>query len=184
MFAFSTLFQMKHFTKDNMKKLHILLLLVILVTTNSCSVYNFTGAGPIDAKTYQVNFFPNNADLIEPGIDRTFTLTLQDLIQNQTNLHLVKNSGDLTYEGEITDYRISPMTATADQKAAQNRLKIRVQVRFTNKNKEADDFDKSFEFYYDYPATQQLTGTTKDAAIKEIFERITQDIFNESLAKW
>ena len=167
-----------------MKKIQLLALLVIATTINSCSVYNFTGTGKIDAKTYQVNFFQNTADLIEPGIDRTFTLTLQDLIQNQTNLHLVKNSGDLTYEGEITDYRISPMTATADQKAAQNRLKIRVNVRFTNKNKETDDFEKSFEFYYDYPAAQQLTGATKDAAIKEIFERITQDIFNESLAKW
>ncbi|REH00450.1 LptE family protein [Flavobacterium aquicola] len=167
-----------------MKKTYSLLLLVTLFITNSCSVYNFTGTGKIDAKTYQVNFFPNNSDLIEPGIDRTFTLTLQDLIQNQTNLQLVKNSGDLTYEGEITDYRISPMTATADQKAAQNRLKIRVQVRFTNKNKEADDFEKSFEFYHDYPATQQLTGAKKDEAVKEIFERITQDIFNESLAKW
>ena len=167
-----------------MKKLHLVLLLVIFIATNSCSYYNFTGTGKIDAKTYQVNFFPNNADLVEPGIDRTFTLTLQDLIQNQTNLQLVKNNGDLTYEGEITDYRISPMTATADQKAAQNRLTIRVAVRFTNKNKETDDFDKSFEFYYDYPAAQQLTGATKTAAITEIFERITQDIFNESLAKW
>jgi hypothetical protein len=147
-------------------------------------VYNFTGTGKIDAKTFQVNFFQNNADLIEPGIDRTFTLQLQDLIQNQTNLNLVKNGGDLTYEGEITDYRISPMTATADQQASQNRLKIRVNVRFTNKNKETDDFEKTFEFYYDYPATQQLTGSTLNSALKEIFDRITQDIFNESLAKW
>jgi hypothetical protein len=97
---------------------------------------------------------------------------------------LVKNGGDLTYEGEITDYRISPMTATADQQASQNRLKIRVNVRFTNKNKETDDFEKTFEFYYDYPATQQLTGSTLNSALKEIFDRITQDIFNESLAKW
>ena len=167
-----------------MKKTHLLLLFIILSTTNSCNVYNFTGTGKIDANTYQVNFFPNNSELIEPGIDRTFTLTLQDLIQNQTNLQLVKNTGDLIYEGEITDYHISPMTATADQQAAQNRLKIRVNVRFTNKRKEKDDFEKTFEFYYDYPAAQQLTGATKDAAIKEIFERITQDIFNESLAKW
>lgn len=167
-----------------MKKAHYLLILISSFFLNSCSVYNFTGTGKIDAKTYQVNFFQNNADLIEPGIDRTFTLELQDLIQNQTNLNLVKNGGDLTYEGEITDYRISPMTATADQQAAQNRLRIRVNVRFTNKNKEADDFEKPFEFYYDYPANQQLTGATKDAALKEIFERITQDIFNASLAKW
>lgn len=90
------------------------------MSINSCSVYNFTGTGKIDAETFQVGFFQNNAELIEPGIDRTFTLELQDLIQNQTNLNLVKNDADLTYEGEIVDYRISPMTATADQQASQN----------------------------------------------------------------
>ncbi|WP_414000223.1 LptE family protein [Flavobacterium sp. W1B] len=167
-----------------MRHLHLIISFALLATFSSCSVYNFTGTGKIDAKTFQVNFFQNNADLIEPGIDRTFTLALQELIQNQTNLNLVKNGGDLTYEGEIVDYRISPMTATADQQASQNRLKIRINVRFTNKNKEADNFEKPFEFYYDYPATQQLTGATLNAALKDIFERITQDIFNESLAKW
>ena len=167
-----------------MKKIYLLLILFILFTTNSCGIYNFTGTGKIDAKTFQVNFFQNNADIVEPGIDRTFTLALQDILQNQTNLNLVKNGADLTYEGEITDYRISPMTATADQQAAQNRLKIRVNVRFTNKNKESDDFEKTFEFYYDYAATTQLQGAVLNTALKEIFDRITQDIFNESLAKW
>ncbi|WP_278034070.1 LptE family protein [Flavobacterium nitratireducens] len=167
-----------------MKKILSLFALITLFMLSGCSIYNFTGTGKIDAKTFQVNFFQNNADLVEPGIDRTFTLTLQDILQNQTNLNLVKNGADLTYEGEITDYRISPMTATADQQAAQNRLKIRVNVRFTNKNKESDDFEKPFEFYYDYPATTQLQGAVLNTALKEIFDRITQDIFNESLAKW
>jgi hypothetical protein len=167
-----------------MKNLPYLYLVLIAFTFSSCSVYNFTGTGKIDAKTFQVNFFQNNAELVEPGIDRTFTLTLQDLIQNQTNLNLVKNGADLTYEGEIIDYRISPMTATADQQASQNRLKIRVNVRFTNKKTEKDDFEKTFEFFYDYPANAQLNGSTLNKALDEIFERITQDIFNESLAKW
>ena len=167
-----------------MRQLSYSIEVTFLLTFNSCSVYNFTGTGKIDAKTFQVSYFPNNAELIEPGLDRTFTLALQDLIQNQTNLNLIKNGADLAYEGEITDYRISPMTATADQQASQNRLTIRVNVRFTNKNKETDNFEKQFDFFYDYPASQQLTGATKDSAIKEIFDRITQDIFNESLAKW
>ena len=76
------------------------------------------------------------------------------------------------------------MTATADQQASQNRLTIRINVRFTNKNKETDNFEKTFDFYYDYAADQQLNGETLNKALKEIFERITQDIFNESLAKW
>lgn len=76
------------------------------------------------------------------------------------------------------------MTATADQRASENRLQIRVNVRFTNKNKEIDNFEKTFEFFFDYPATEQLSGSTLNNAQKVIFERITQDIFNESLAKW
>ena len=172
-----------------MKNIKYILILVIATTFSGCNVYNFTGTGTIDAKTFQVNFFQNNADLIEPGIDRQFTLALQDLIMNQTNLNLVSNSGDLTYEGEIIDYRITPMTATAvtsngDAGAAQNRLTIRVNVRFTNKKKETDDFEKPFEFYYDFAGTSLPTGSVLNAAITTIFERITQDIFNESLAKW
>lgn len=163
---------------------HIAVLLLIVTTFNSCSVYNFTGTGKIDAKTFQVNYFQNTAELIEPGIDRTFTLRLQDLIQNQTNLSLTNSGGDLVYEGEITDYRISPMTATADQRAAQNRLTIRVKVRFTNRKKEADDFEKSFSFFYDFPGTNLPAGAQLTTALDDIFERITQDIFNESLAKW
>src|SRR5690606_12264807 len=107
-------------------------------------IYNFTGTGNINAKTFQVNYFQNNADLVEPGIERTLTLRLQDLIQNQTNLNLTNTNGDLVYEGEITRYSITPMTATADIRAAQNRLSITVMVRFTNKNKEEDNFEKSF----------------------------------------
>ena len=82
------------------------------------------------------------------------------------------------------DYRVSPMTATADQRAAQNRLSITVNVRFTNKNKEADNFEKRFSFYNDYDGTNQLVGAKLTENLDIIFERITQDIFNESLAKW
>ncbi len=167
-----------------MKHLQYLLLLIVAFGVNGCSVYNFTGTGKIDAKTFQVNFFQNNAPLIEPGIERIFTQRLQNLIQNQTNLNLVNTGGDLIYEGEIVDYRISPTTATADQLAAESRLTITVNVRFSNKNKEADSFEKKFNFFYNFPGTEQLVGSRLTTALDEIFERITQDIFNESLAKW
>lgn len=151
---------------------------------NGCSVYNFTGTGKIDAKTFQVNYFLNNAEIVEPGIERQFTRRLQDLIQNQTNLSLTNSGGDLVYEGEIVEFRTSPMTATADQRAAQNRLTIRINVRFTNKNKEDDNFEKPFSFFYDFPGNDVPRGSVLNTALDQIFERITQDIFNESLAKW
>jgi hypothetical protein len=167
-----------------MKYVIIVLSITITLLLNGCGIYNFTGAKPVNAKTFQVNYFQNNAELIEPGIERTFTLELQDIIQSQTNLNLVSQGGELLYEGEIVDYRISPMTATADQRAAQNRLTITVNVRFSNRNKEDDNFEKRFSFYYDFDANEQLVGSKLSAGLDEIFERITQDIFNESLAKW
>jgi hypothetical protein len=167
-----------------MRKINFIIAFLILITSSSCSVYNFTGTGKIDAKSFQVNYFQNNSPLIEPGIERIFTQRLQNLINNQTNLNLTSSNGDLVYEGEIVDYRISPMTATADQRASQNRLSITVNVRFTNKNKEADNFEKRFSFYNDYDGANQLVGAKLTENLDIIFERITQDIFNESLAKW
>ncbi|WP_413511315.1 LptE family protein [Myroides odoratus] len=167
-----------------MKFRPIIAILFIALVLQGCKYYNFTGTGKIDADSFQVNYFQNNAPLVEPGIERTFTLALQDLIQNQTSLTLTNSDADLVYEGEIVDYRISPMTATADQRAAQNRLYIAINVRFINKKNPNDDFEKRFSFYYDYDANAQLVGATLNTALDEIFERITQDVFNESLAKW
>lgn len=152
---------------------------------SGCGYYSFTGISlPPGTSTYQVNYFQNDAPLIEPGLERTFTNSLADLIQNQTSLQLVNSGADITYEGEITEYRISPTTATADITAAQNRLTIGVRLRFYDKNNPDEDLSQQFSFFYDYPAQAQLVGALKDVAIAEIFERITQDILNATLGKW
>jgi len=157
-----------------------------LMALQSCNVkYSLTGASiSPETTSFQVNYFQNNAPLIEPGIERDFTNKLIDLLINQTSLELVKSNGDLVYEGEIVEYRISPTTATSDNRAAQNRLTVGVNVRFYDIKDPDADFEKRFSFYYDYPASVQLIGSQKDTAMEEIFERITQDVFNASLAKW
>lgn len=167
-----------------MKKLiTALFIFTILLTNQSC--YTFGGV-TLDGrvKTVQVDFFPNNAPLIEPGLSQLFTLSLQDLFISQTNLEMVKSGGDIHFEGEIVGYRINPMSATSNQTAAQNRLTISVNVRYINKYEEDKDFEQRFSFYYDYPGSAQLTGSIKQDAFEAILERISQDIFNTSVANW
>lgn len=168
-----------------MKKLNIKIIAILtLFTLVSCNVnYNFTGTGKINAKTFQVNYFSNNAEIVEVGIERTFTQKLQNTIINQTNLNLVTSGGDLLYEGEIVDYRITPMSANAEQLSSQNRMTITINVRYTSKNTEEDNFEKRFSFYHDYDANK-LPSEVLTEALDIIYDRITQDIFNESLAKW
>ncbi len=168
-----------------MKKVkNIFILTFISAIIAGCGVYSFTGADVGNATTYQVNFFKNNAPIVEPGIDRDFTQELQDLILNQTSLDLVNNNGDLVYEGEIVEYYIAPITATSQSTAAENRLTISINVRFFNTLEPEKDFEQNFSFYFDYTGGQQLTGSQLDDAIAVIYERITQDIFNKSLANW
>lgn len=167
------------------KFLKLFSILAVFVLVSGCGFYSFTGASiPAGTETFQVNYFQNNALLIEPGLDRDFTNALTDLLLNQTNLELVKSGGDLVYEGEITEYRISPTTATANNTAAQNRLTMSVNVRFYNSKNEEDNLEQRFTFFYDYAGNQQLIGSDKDTAHEELFERLTQDIFNATLAKW
>jgi len=166
-----------------------IILIIVSIFTHSCGNYSFTGASiPEGTESFQVNFFENEAgnsmgSIFEPGLDRDFTIALQDILQNQTNLQLLSSDADLIYEGEIKDYRVSPMTSTSNLQASQNRLTVGVNVRFINIKKEEDNFERKFSFYFDYPAETQLLNV-KSEAHDIIFERITQDIFNASLAKW
>lgn len=157
---------------------------VVVITLIGCGAYSFTGGNTGDAETIQIDFFPNNAPLVEPQLTQRFTNELQDLFTRQTNLTLTNTGGDLYFSGEITGYRVTPLSGTSDQTAAQNRLTVTVNVRFVNKLNEKDDFEKSFSFYSDFDANAQLTGGVLDSALDEIIERITQDIFNASVAKW
>ena len=167
-------------------------ILIIAVSSSmviSCGIYSFTGSSiPVGVETFQVDYFENTAggkpgSTIEPGLDRDFTIALQDLIVNQTSLNLVNEGGDIIYSGEIVEYSVTPMAATAEIKAAQNRLTMAVMVKYENVNNEDDNLEKRFSFYYDFPGNLQVYDI-KDSALEEIFERITQDILNETLAKW
>jgi hypothetical protein len=150
----------------------------------ACGAYSFTGGNTGEAKTIQIDFFTNQAPLVEPVLTQRFTNDFQDLFTRQTNLTLTNSNGDLYFSGEITNYRVTPMSGTSAQTAAQNRLTVTVNVRFVNKLEEKDDFEQSFSFYSDFDANSQLTGSILENALDEIVERITQDIFNASVAKW
>jgi len=164
---------------------YTLLLLCITISFVGCGIYSFTGinVGP-DIKTFEVRPFTNEAPIIIPSLDRQFTTTLQDLILNQTNLDLTTKNGDIVYEGEIINYYIAPNTATADQTASENRLTIVVRMRYIDTKDEKNDIEKNFSFFFDFPGSEILSGSNETDAYNIIFERITQDIVTETLARW
>ena len=157
---------------------------VLAFVCHGCGVYSFSGASiPAEAKTVSVAYFPNHAQLVNPLLSNDLTNTLRDAMTNQTTLDMVESGGDLTFEGEITDYKTTPVAITSGQTAAMNRLSITVKVRFSNRFDETKDFEQSFSHYEDYPSDQDLNAV-QESLTATIIEALVEDIFNKALVNW
>ena len=148
-----------------------------------CS-YSFTGASiSPTVKSISVSYLPNNALLVQPTLSRKLTEAIRDKFTNQSNLALVGSNGDLNIEGEITGYITEPVAITGEQQAALQRLKITVNIRFTNKQDPTQDFETSFSRFQDYNSQQRLADV-EESLIDIINEELAQDIFNKAVVNW
>ena len=164
--------------------LSIIVLLTCSLFLSSCGIYSFSGASiPAEAKTVSVQYFPNNAQLVNPLLSNALTNALNDIFVNQTTLQSVAQNGDLALEGEITGYSTSPIAITGNQTAAMNRLTVTVNVRFTNRYDESKNFEQNFSQYQDYPSGQDLSSV-QDVLIDEIVNNLCEDIFNRAVVNW
>ncbi len=161
-----------------------IVIFLISILASGCGVYSFTGASiPPEAKTISVQFFPNRAQLIEPVLSPVFTDALRDQFVNQTNLEMIDRNGDLAIEGEIIEYKTSPIAIQGYQTAALNRLTIGVNVRFINRFEPDKDFEQKFVQFLDYPSESDLNAVKGDL-ITGITEMLTTDIFNKAVINW
>ena len=173
------------------RRISILILLsVILVTVvvTACKVsYSFTGASIApNVKTFTVAFFPNRARLVNPNLSQELTQGtkgLENKVIKQTSLNQVSENGDLEFSGQITDYDVKPMNIQSGDLAAQNRLTITVKVKFTNNKDHDQDWEKTFSQYQDFDSTSSLSSV-EDQLVPEIVDKLTDDIFNASVANW
>lgn len=162
----------------------IVIFISLVSTMFGCGVYSFTGASiPPQATTYSVEYFPNNAPLVQPTLSQVFTDDLKDKFSNQTNLRLTNGVGDLHLEGSITGYSVQPQAIGADDRAAQNRLTITIRVTFLNEFQPENDFEQNFSRYYDYDSQRSL-AEVENEAIEIIVEALVEDIFNRAVVNW
>jgi len=157
--------------------------LIIVFGVQGCS-YSFTGASIAPTvKSISVSYLPNNSALVQPTLSRKLTEAIRDKFTSLSNLNLVSSNGDLTIAGEITGYTTEPVAINGDQQGALQRLKITVNIRFTNKQDPKQDFETSFSRYADYDARRRLSEV-EEALIDQINDELAQDIFNKAVVNW
>jgi len=159
---------------------------VALLLASSCTIsYKFNGASVDYSKTKTISIpdFPNNAELVYPPLALYFTETLRDTYGTQTRLRLLKKSGDLQLEGEITEYRLTPMAISADTYSSENKLTVTVAVRFVNAKNPEDNFEKKYTAYQIFNSSRMLTDV-QDELMKVMVREIADNIYNDTVAKW
>jgi flagellar basal body-associated protein FliL len=162
----------------------LFLLILIIIVGGGCGVYSFTGASiPPEAKTVSIQYFSNKSQLVEPTLSPLFTDALRDIFSTQTTLEMVEQGGDLSFEGEIKDYKTTPVAIQGDQTSALNRLTIRVNVRFFNKFEPEKDFEQEFSQFLDYSSEKDLSSV-KAELIDQINQMLVTDIFNKAVVNW
>lgn len=141
------------------------------------------------AKTLTIEEFYNNTDLGPANLGQTFTNRLKDYFIQNTNISIVQSNGELTLEGVITDYRVNPIAPVASgndriNSASSTRLTITVKANYINTLDETMSFkDKSFSFFKDFSNDENLADIEENL-IRQIFDQISLDIFNASVANW
>ncbi|MBS0010928.1 MAG: LptE family protein [Bacteroidales bacterium] len=168
-----------------LRKAIIAFIALLIFTVAGCTIrYSMSGASiSPNVKTISVRYFENRANLVQPGLSQYLTDELLDKCRAQTNLNFVSEAGDVSFEGEISDYRTEPLTVSGDARAAMNRFTIAVRVAFTNLVEPDFSYEQTFTRYEDYDSSKELSQVEQELSEK-IIEQLVEDIFNRAFVNW
>lgn len=167
-----------------MKKNIIFLLLSVLLLSNGCGIYSFTGASIApNIKTISVKYFANQTTLAPTSYSQIFTEALKRKFSDQTSLIAVTENGDLDIEGAIINYSVSPQAIQANQVAAMERLTVTVTVKFRNEKDPKQNFQQAFSRYAEFKSGTSISAV-ENQLHETINEALIEDIFTKAVVNW
>ena len=165
----------------------IISILALLLLMQACRIsYTFNGAA-IDYnvyKTLRIGNFPIRAPMVYAPLQPMFENKLTDTYTKQTRLQIIDSSNtDLSVEGEITGYTLTPQAVNEDAYASQTRLTITVRVKYTDHKNPNGSIDQSFSAFRDFDSSQMLTSV-QDELCEQITDELVMLIFDATAGNW
>ena len=155
-----------------------------MLSLSSCKTYSLkTGRIPDEIQSISIQYFQNRAAVINPLLSQFFTNQLQEKFVRESNLTAIKSNGDFSFEGYISEYRNMPNAIQGNETAANNRLTIVINVKFTNNKDTKQSFESAFTRFADYPSTKNFSEV-ENQLVQEIVSQLVDDIYNKSVSNW
>lgn len=151
----------------------------------ACAYYSFSGATiPPHLQTIAVPLVEDQSNNSIPGLDDELTSFLTDQFVNRTRLSLASDpsEADVVLEGRITEYSNRPTSVTGDERAALNRVTVRVSARYYDQQQDSLLLDQQFSSFEEYDPGQGLDG--ESAAARAALETLASDVFTAATSNW
>jgi hypothetical protein len=161
----------------------ILIIFISVYLLSGCKIQYAMIDGSIDASTFSVDIFEEQASNAPAGYGASFSNFLKDFVLSRTKLNLAVSDPDIEISGKITQYTTTPVSVQSDEVAALNRLTVVMLVSVINNKDEKQSFESSFSQFSDYNASQDL-ASVEAGLLEDINSKISQDIINKLTSNW
>ena len=164
------------------------LLILLCITTGlinfGCGAYSFTGASvPAHLKTIAIPVAEDKSPAAIPGLREQLTDELIQKFINDNSLQVAERSrADATLECVITSVTDAPAIVSAGEEISSRRLTINVRAIYKDLVQKKTIFENTFNNYGDYVPGQ--AENTRDSAIQEAVDKISEDILLAVVSGW
>lgn len=167
-------------------KKSLLLLLVILLATNGCFRYGFTGTSiPDGVNSVYIPFFADQSSSGVSNLSDRLNQSLIDRFINQTRLQLANSRGtaDAVLEGAIVSYENEVFSITGEDQTSLNEVTIRVNATFQYVSEDEAEWNKSFSGSDTYDTNENPIEGEANAA-EQALNQIADNMFNDAVSGW
>jgi hypothetical protein len=153
---------------------------------SACWLYSFKGTLPPDIKNIAIPMFA----------DRTAEFNIQQTVTDKIRLNFIKENllklveedhANSVLTGTILSVEDRPLVYTENENTGEAvteyRVTLKIEVEWFDNVNNRSVFKKQFIGYSEYDPTG-ATSKTRDTALTEAIEQITEDIMNAILADW
>ena len=165
-------------------------ILILCLSLSSCYSFKGISIAP-NISTFFVDQFQTGVANAPPDLGQRFSENLKDIILSNSRLDLVESAPDIEFTGRIASFSVQSVAPSRDTNndgatefgSSLNRLTITVFVDYINNQNDEDTWNQTFSFFKEFDSTSNLSDVQEEL-IDEIFEQLTNDIFNRAFTNW
>lgn len=148
------------------------------------SCYSFKGVSiPVDVKTFYVRQVRLSDYSAPADTPERFMEQFRQKIRSQSSLKWDDTNPHIEFDCEISGFRVSNEGNQQGNEVSLNKLTISVKVEYFNNNDEEENWKKTFSFGIPFDPSEDLQEV-QDGYIEDIFEQISENIFNDAFTNW